>query len=243
MNRPLTNFINDQYGRFKDDLTSNWGVDQEDIDKYQRDLKAIHKRFLSIACTSTVMGYKAKRREYIYGVIEANYLSIVLALKGIENPSCVLLRQSIELVLKHIYFSTHPVEYEWARSREGFKDLTFQNLIEYLTRCEERKILDPSNNISTLLNEWFGKLSRHVHVHSKSFINYSKVGSAYKPSNKTVGKLVERTKEVWPLLIILLIAFFPNRFFRATASEKELMMNALPTTRKNQINKYLAGYV
>lgn len=243
MSSPLTSFINDQYARFKDDLTSNWGVTQRDLDKYQRDLKAIYKRFLSLACTGTVIGHRARRNDYMYGVIETGYLSIVLTLKGVENPSCVLVRQSIELVLKHIYFSNHPVEYEWARSREGFRDLTFQYLIEYLSRCEERKNLDPSNNICELLNEWFGKLSRHVHVHNKGFIGYRRVGSTYRPYDEAIGKLVERTREVWPLLIILLIGFFPNRYVRASATEKQLMMNTLPTTRKSQVKKYLADYV
>ncbi len=183
-----------------------------------------------------------KRNEYIYGLIEAGYLSIILTLKGVENPSCVLLRQSIELVLKHIYFSNHPVEYEWAQSREGFRDITFQYLIEYLGRCDERKNLDPSNNICDLLNEWYGKLSRYVHIHNKGFMSYSKIGSAFRPYDEVVDQLVERPREIWPLLIALLIAFFPNRYARASATEKKFMVYALPANRKAEVNRYLANY-
>ena len=242
MNSPITNYINDQYERFKDDLTSNWGVTPRDLGECHNHLKATYKRFLSLACTCTIMGYRTKRNEYIYGVIEAGYLSIVLTLKGVENPQCVLLRQSIELVLKHIYFSNHPVEYEWARSREGFRDLTFQRLIEYLGNCEERKKLDPSNSMCELLNEWFGKLSRHVHVHSKYFIGYGSTATTLRRPNEAFVKLVERTKVIWPLLISLLIAFFPKKYLKASAIEKRLMINALSRDRKNEINRYLANY-
>lgn len=243
MNSPINKYINEQYSNLKNDLLSNWGVTERDIIQFHDHLRAIYKRFLSLACACTVIGYRARRNDYVNGVIENAYLSIALTLKGLENPSCVLLRQSIELVLKHIYFSSHPVEYEWARSREGFRDLNFQSLLTYLGNCQERKNLDPSNDVCQLLNEWFGRLSRHVHVHNLRFIAFGGLTRTPRSNGQIVSRLSERTKEIWPLLINLLIAFFPKKYLNASEIEKRLVLNALSRDRKKQINTYLANYV
>ncbi len=242
MSKPLTNFIKEKYAQFRQDLFSSWGIDKQHFDQFESQLKLIHKRYLSLACAATVIGYRANRSEYVHGVVEASYLSLILILRGLENPTCVLLRQSIELVLKHIYFSTHPIEYEWACSREGYRDLTFQALLEYITRTNERQKFDPSNDICVKLNDWFGALSRHVHVHSKAFMGYKSSKSVFQPTSDIIKKFNERTNEIWSLLTTLLITYFPERYFRASSIEKQLMRNVLPINLRKKLDQYLANY-
>lgn len=242
MNRILTQFHRDQYNHFKQQLVSSWGVNQRHIDKLDTQLKPIHKRYLSLACAATVIGHGARRNEYIEGVVEANYLCLVLAIKGLDNPSCVLLRQSIELVLKHIYFATHPVEYTWAQSREDYQDLTFQNLLQYQGRTEECQRFQLCHDICVVLNEWFGKMSRHVHVHSGGFMGYSKVGSAYQPKAQILKKLNERTKEVWPRLTAILLVHFTKRYFAASSTEQSVIMSGLSGNLRKQVNQCLADH-
>lgn len=242
MSRPLTKFIQEQYTQFSQNLISSWAIDKQQFEQFESELKLIHKRYLSLACAATIIGYRAKRNEYVQGVVEVSYLSLILTLKGLENPVCVLLRQSIELVLKHIYFSTHPVEYEWTCSREGYRDLTFQSLLEYITRTNEGQKLDASNDICVKLNDWFGTLSRYVHVHSKAFIGYKSFESAFQPTSDIIKKFNERTKEIWPLLTILLITYFPERYLRANSIEKQLIRNILPINLRKKLDQYVANY-
>jgi len=239
MNRELERFFREQYSVFREGLIKRWGVSEKQINDLDWRLKPIHKRYLSLACLATVIGSNAKRSEYIEGVIEVNHLSLVLAAKGLENPACVLLRQSIELVLKHIYFSTHAVEYGWALTREDYRDLTFQSLLEYLNRTDEFGKLVNAREISVKINEWFGVLSRHVHVHSKGFLGYSKINSAYKPRVEIIDKFDIATKNIWPALMIVLIINNPEKYSKATIMEQYLIRNGLTNILRNKLDNYL----
>lgn len=239
MSKTLAKFFEEEYDKFRKHIAGHWAIDEKYLNQFDPELKPIHKRFLSVACAATVAGNKVKRNEYVEGAIEVGQLCMVLALKGLENPSCVLLRQSIELILKHIYFAKHPVEYEWVTSHEGYRDLTFQKLLDYLLITPEHEGIESDNYIRDRLNDWFGELSRYVHVHSGPFIGYRHIGSAYIPNREILKKLNERTREIWPLLTAMLIAYFPKRYFASSALERKLMRNCLSKEIRGRIDKYL----
>jgi len=239
MNRILNQFVEKQYSEFKKEVISGWALDGGDFDKFDAELKPIFKRYLSLACIATLVGRGKRRNEYIQSVIEASQLSLVLAMKGYENPCCVLLRQCIELVLKHVYFSTHPVEYEWVTSHEGYRDLTFQKLLDFWVITEEYRKLDTDKYVYDTLSDWFGVLSRHVHVHSRGFMGYGQVGFRYRVKVNGIKKLNERTREIWPLLTIILIAQFPKCYYGATPLEKRVIRNFLPVKFRERIDQYL----
>jgi hypothetical protein len=239
MSRIRTNFYREQYSNFKEYVVSVWAVKKTELTPLEEYLKQIHRRYLSLACASTIIGQKAARRIHIEVVPEACHLSIVLAIKGLENPACVLLRQSIELVLKHIFFFTHPVEFGWANSREGYKELTFQKLIEYLDRTEELQKLEKGSEIRDRLNELFNILSRYVHVHSKKFIGYNIASRTYKPKVETIIKFNQRTREIWPLLTAILIVYFPKQYLRASDLERKIIRDGINRDLKTAVDKYL----
>lgn len=239
MKRQIERFYREQYVIFRESLINKWAVRQKYLDDLDPKMKPIHKRYMALACLATVMGHNTKRNEYIEGVVEVSHLSLILATKGLENPSCVLLRQSIELVLKHIYFSTHPIEYGWASSREDYRELSFQNLLDYLSRTDEFRNLYKSKDIYTKINEWFGVLSRHVHVHSKGFLGYSKIESAYKPKSIIIDNLNLNTKNIWPLLMIVLIVNNPTKYCEATILEQQIIRSGLTSDLRSHLDKYL----
>ena len=120
MNRSQQQFYKEQFELFLNCLTAEWGVGRAFILKSEERLKAIQKRYLSLACAATIIGNRSTRNEYSIGLIESSNLAMVLASKGVENTAGVLLRQTIEHTYKHIFFSTHPVEYSWAQNRNNF---------------------------------------------------------------------------------------------------------------------------
>jgi hypothetical protein len=233
MTRTLPAFLSDEYNRFRSLAINEWNVDEGYLASIEHLLKPIHKRYLSLACAATIAGYRAQRNEYAEGIVEVGNLCLVLTLKGLENPSCVLLRQSIELVLKHIFFSSHPTEYQWAQSRVDYKDLTFQGLVEYIGRTDEYRSLGDSHDICNKIGEWYGVLSRYVHVHSRGFMRYSRSGTGYRPTEAHIKKLEERTKGVWPCLIVLLTIFHIERFRKASLIEQRLIKQGLPKQYKS----------
>lgn len=164
---------------------------------------------------------------------------IALAVKGLENPACVLLRQCVELVLKHIYFTSHPVEYGWARLRNDYREQSFQYLIEYLSRTNECRSIKLSPNPCERLNLWYGILSRHVHVQNIGFMGYKTVTSAHQPDINVIKRLEEKSKEMWPLLTILLIAFSPRKYLTSSEIEKRLMRYPIPRGLRAKLDDYL----
>ena len=202
----------------------------------------MHKRYLSLTCAATVLGHRTKRNDYIKNLVEVNYLCLVLSLKGLENAACVLLRQTIELTLKHIYFSTHPVEYEWARTKVGYRDLTFQFLLEYLSRTNEIKRLSGGEQVVKDIDENFGLLSRHVHVHSRKYMGFSNISKAYRTNQRVINKINQLTKPVWSLSILTLLVFFKIKFLKASSTEKDLIRFALSKLHKKSFDSYLISF-
>ena len=240
MGTTLEKFYKYQLTDFKKILNTGWSVGGAYIKTIEPRLKPIHKRYLSLACLSTVIGYRSQRNEYVEGVVETAHLSLIMAIKGIENPTCVLLRQTIELVLKHIYFSTHHVEYAWVQSRENFREINFQLLLEYIRKTDEYRNFYSNDEICIKINEKFGVLSRYVHVHHKGFMGYSKTASFYRSNYNIIKKLEELTKEIWPRLTALLLIFFPQKYYSASALEKKIIRNSMPKSLLKKIDNYLS---
>ena len=239
MSKLLDDFVKTRYSEFSQAVVDNWGIDSKELFKVEGEFKPIFKRYLSLGCVATLLGERRRRNEYIQSLIEASQLCLVLGLKGLENACCVILRQSIELILKHIYFSTHPVEYEWVTFHEGYRDLTFQKLLDFWIITPEYRALDPDKSVYTLVNEWFSVLSRHVHIHSKNFIGYKQVNLGHWIDITGLRKLNDRTKEIWPLLTIILVGQFPKSFFNASVVERRLIRNFLPKKFRDKLDSCL----
>ena len=214
MSRELSRFYSDRFTEFRADLINSWAVRDRSLTPVDTALRTIYRRYLGLACLAGALSQGGKRKDYIRGVAEVSYLGIVLATKGLENPSCVLLRQSIELVMRHIYFANHPIEYQWSATRLGYREITFQFLLEYLSKTDEFSLFPDSNLLLTELERQFGVLSRFVHMHSRMFIPYVRTSVA-SANAAAVSALQRRSSELWPLLICLLVAHFPTKFLGA----------------------------
>jgi hypothetical protein len=243
MSKTVDDICRKEYSGFRAKLISEWRIGADFLSRFDEKLKPIHRRYISFACAAAVVSDKTKRNEYAKGAIEAGYLSLAMAIKGLENPACVLLRQCVELVLKHIYFSSHPIEYSWVRLRDDYREQSFQYLIDYLSRTSECKEIGLSPNPCERLNVWYGILSRHVHVHSMGFMGYMSVSSGRRLDISVIKRLDERSKEVWPLLTILFIIYAPNRYFRASEIEKRLIRMTVPRGIRTRLDLYLRRLV
>ena len=157
---------------------------------------------------------------------ECNYVTQSALLLLARWQSLELTRTT--LVLKDIFFRSHPLEYSWAQSREDYKDLTFQFLLEFVRRTDECRKDALAATLCDRLNYWYGALSRHVHVHSACFMGYRSAGTRYRPDASHLTKLDERTAETWPILTLMLILFNPERYQRASLVERRLIQYSIP---------------
>lgn len=241
MSRILQKFYRNAYSEFEAELISEWAIDAIQLANIYNVVKSIIRRQLSLACAATIAGLRAPRDEYAGELVEASYLSMVLALKGLENCACVLVRQTIELSLKHIYFAKHPVEYGWVATREAYREPNFQDLVEYVKKTDEYQEFSKGSNFDLCvgIEEKFAVLSRYVHVQSKRFMSYKRMSIKRKVDGNILQRFDIMTAFLWPLLTIMLIIFFSDRFARSHEIEKRLIKNILSSEQKAALAVYI----
>lgn len=239
MSRPISAFYKDEFEAFKDTLTSTWGIDLPAIRAVEADLRGIYRKYLGLASVGAIVSHRARRNDYCRGVAEVSYLSVILSMKGLENSASVLLRQSVELTLKHIYFSTHPVEFNWSLTREGYKEITFQFLLDYLRKTDEASTFPQFQEMIQQLEGRFHILSRYVHVHSRDFIPYLGFRRPKSALASTLHSLIEHASELWPRLTSLFITFCPDRYIAASHSEKKVIAATLGQEHSDHVKRYL----
>jgi hypothetical protein len=155
-----------------------------------------------------------------------------MAIKGLENPACVLLRQDIELVLRHVYFRTHPTEHAWASTRDDYRELSFRFLLGYLQRTDEYREVRDDNRLCSEIEQQYGNLSRHVHVHSPPFMVYNSARRDSVATKAQVEALDTRTRLVWPNLTFIIARFETVRFAKASTLEQTLIRKGFPPDYK-----------
>lgn len=239
MDKLLQEFLKRECVDFERELQAHWGVGSRFFQSNRPTFRDVYKRYLSLACTASVVSRRRKAgAEYAGNLVECGYLSLVLAVKGAENPAFVLLRQSIELVLKLIYFTFHPVEYTWVCSREGTREPTYASLLEFIRQTDEHRSLRIHNNVCDRIDQVYGVLSRYVHIHSQAFAHFGSLPYRSTAATKVVGNMNKRTRELWPLLTMLLVIFFPEKVRVAQENERKLIFSSFDKTTRGILHKH-----
>lgn len=220
MNKELLQFCRTEFEGFRSHLQSSWAVSEETAKHLDANLRNMHKRYLGFSCVCAVLSDGAERSSYLRAAPEACHLSLVLTVKGLENPAYVLMRQCIELVFKHIYFATHPVEYSWLANRVAYREINFQYILDYIRKTEALSILVMGDQLLVLLEEDFHILSRYVHVHNDAFIGY---GRGVSIPSAELASFTKRAADIMSRLCLLLAVFFPEKYTSAQANEQALI--------------------
>ena len=211
----------------------SWGIARKDSR-----IKSAYKRYLAFATLCYILASDDARSSYIKSAAEAYLLSLVMIAKGLENPAHVLMRQSLEMSLKHIYFSTHPVEYKWAQNKINYREVNFQFLLDYLRKSDELDIYKSKDLLITKIEEHFHLLSRYVHAHNIQFTSFSSEDYNLPSNAKSFERISKQAGELASLSIIILISFFRQKFFASQENEKSLIRSALLSNYKNEINEF-----
>jgi len=126
-----------------------------------------HLRFLhrfaftiSMVCKAVPRGRSENLVTFLGEMASDAVLALHAALVGDAGAASFYMRSAIENLWRHIYFSTHSVEYRWLRSRPKF----YQPLAELRAYCGEVGVLPRALKQPTdALGDQFDQLSRRVH--------------------------------------------------------------------------------
>ncbi len=86
----------------------------------------------------------------------------------------------------------------------------------------------------------FHVLSRFVHVQNRTFIRYRRMPRTLTSADSgAVSMFRTRSRELWPLLISILIVFFPLKFVRCNKNEIAVIRASAGPTWGTRIAKHL----
>ena len=225
-----------EYDVFAEHLHTHWGCATDLWQAHEPTIKGIYRRYLALSCVAQILSDGSKRNAYVRALPEAGYLAMVLALRSCQSACSVLLRQTIELSLRHIYFDTHPVEYSWVQKRDGYRDLDFVGVMEYLKKTDEIELLQGSAQILATICDWYARLSRYTHLHNGSYMGFPGINEAQ--TEVDLSLLRHASESLWPQLILLLCVFHADCFLKASAAEQKLVRDALGTPLKRALASY-----
>lgn len=224
MNKELRSFCINQHSEFSAHLENYWGVTAL-AQRLNGAEKPLFRKFLAFRCVCGIFSGDSEMKYLLHSASESVNLSLILAIKGSENSAFVLLRQCIELTYKHVFFSSHPVEFQWIREREDYKEISHQFLLDYLGKTREVRSSPLGQASIEIITTKYQILSRHVHVQNPDFTEFfPRVTST---PNKLLNSYASSLNPVLENLCFLLVLFNPAEFSAASAIEKSLIRNAL----------------
>jgi hypothetical protein len=227
VNKELQIFFQKQFGVFKQHTIDCWGIPAASFAVLEKDLKGLHKQHLGLTTLCAILVDGNERGIYLASVSEVAELAIILTAKGLCNSSYVLMRQCIELTLKHIYFFTHPVEFNWTQTREGYREIGFQFLLEYLSKTDEYAKHGAKLNLIPDLEGDFHRFSRYVHVQNPKFMAFVQPTSSIKEIGQQTSDFSGHVKTLVSRLCFLLALFYREQINKSQANEIALIKNAV----------------
>lgn len=172
-----------------------------------------------------------------------SYMSIHFACMGLYKYAIMCLRSELESTLKMIYFTDHPVEFNWwvngieidgITSKKhvwGDSYLYFENLEnikKFNSKFKERSKL--INNIKKIYSDY----SKYVHTSAKSFqTSPSKISPKYNIKNFKDWELKFNTTQGY-IHILLILTYF-NKFKSADQTDRDnLIKNCVTNPNYNR---------
>jgi len=197
---------------------------KETLDKHNDEIeKLLGKINLFDIWSDTLQNYEGAKI-LIPEIFMDGYVSIHFAGYGLYKYANVCLRSQLENTLRLIYFSRHPVEFDWWRREnewyrsglkakdvwgEGYKYFEeLENIKKFEKNCEEEKRLFQKGK---RINKIYQKLSKYVHSGVLSFqTNPNEFSPRY--NIEDFKNWDDRFKEVQEYINILLILGFLKEF-------------------------------
>lgn len=232
----LKQYQQNEYDVFCSILGKSWAVPSKSIPT----ATALRRSFydvLAYLCLAKHLG-RGVRSEYLTHSPEVALVGLGLASKGFLNPAAGCLRQCIELTYKHIYFRDHPVEYMWCRNRDGYREINFTYLEEFLRKTDEVRSFEHLRDSLDCVKGIYGELSRYVHNQSGSFLVRTFAGRL-RETGKSLDSIQQVSERLFGRLIVLLVSFDSRKFARCSGLEKRVIESAIPSSLRHPYKRML----
>lgn len=205
------------------------------LSKHKEEIEKLLQKISVFDIWSNSLQNNEAAKKLIPEIFIDSYISLHFACFGLYKYANICLRSQLETVLRLIYFSTHPVEFDWwckgnewyregLKSKdvwgEGFKYFAQLDYIKkFEKRCEKQKRLFHE---AQKINKTYKKLSGYVHSSALAFqTKPEELLISPKYDLEEFKRWIRSFKEVQEHINILLILSFHREFKKLSKTNRE----------------------
>lgn len=163
--------------------------------------------------------------------------SFTEAMLGLYKNAISTCRRILEHSICHIYFSYHPIEYEWwMQANYNFE---FTGHSNFVMKMDAYKQLDALIGINSELVREYKSLSKFVHGHGSKYMHSFESSLNFKYEKKMLNIWGSHYRNTCRLSTILIIVNNHDNWYESSQTERDIISNVLQDKDKRGIAKVL----
>ncbi len=233
---PRTNHIDQDFNDLLDFLATNKLVKATFIKEQKALVRKTHQYVYSLMWWKFQINPKEYHKKVFLHEMASDSIQIIpQSLMGYFKTSSLLIRGVVECLLKHIYYSDHPVEYELLQLNDS-NYTPVRQMFDYLYKhplfiATEEKF-DAINRLKVL----YGDLSSTVHGVKIKNLQMKTGLASIRPEKNILVDIVALLKKCIESINFILIIYHRNYFNKLHLHDREVLLRALPKKAKQIIS-------
>ncbi len=157
------------------------------------------------------------------------------ALAGYQKSVSLLMRSLIESLMRHVYFSDHPVEYARAHRNTEWH-VPIRDLIEYLFHLPRLEDLRKKFDAPVHVKDLYAGLSTRVHAARVDRMEMRSALASIAFDESVFAKQVESFAKCTEVANFVLSAFHTDRVRRFPPAHRQIIVNTIGTQGRRALS-------
>lgn len=212
-------------------LETNWKVSYDN----SRNLYENSYRYGMVFQTlNSIIGKDVLCVELLREMQSDSVTSFSQAMLGLYKNAVGTSRNILEHCIGHVFFSVHPIEYEWWN--EGEFKLEFLKHLDFIFKIRLFKELNKSMEIKGKLNKEYKVLSKFVHGQGSEHMQSFEAVYEFGYDRNLLHKWSSHYRNVCKLCTIMLLVYHHKNWHKATQLKRDIIMDIFSDTDKEIIS-------
>lgn len=232
MKRQSKRHLDQHRSTFEKVATTTWGVEGALFVEERRITGFLTKKSLALNCLCGCFQGKSEPLLFSAQVAECASLALILSLKAQVCMASIAIRQAAEAAMKAIYFSTHPVEYEWVVSDDASREFTHQFLTDYLNKLQLTKRVPELKRALDELDSDYSVTSRYVHLQNKKYFSEDSLSKGPNDCRIAIKFIEPLYSRVVTNCLFLMLLHIEKECLDLSPSERRIIVDGLTPAQR-----------
>jgi len=234
------------YESFKKWSEKNW---KDTIEKHSKEIEEFFMKLNSLDIWSNLLQDIDSNRNLIPELFLDSYMGLIFACQGLYKYAFICLRSQLEITLRVIYFSNHPIEYGWwLEGRRWYlkKGMdVWGEEFNYFRRLKSisdfnSELPNENNNIINDIQNSYKRLSKYVHGSPHTFQSKDSMISPFY-SIEAFKFWMSKSIEMLEYINLLFILGFEDKFHTLPDQQKNKIFDFIKSSRYNEAISKIYG--